>query len=132
MSGIEDRGLEPLLAQAHAEIETRHKKVLDSLLLGMSGVAAGRMFGYAAYYANRKLFACIYREGVGVKVPEEVADKLLSETHIVPFQPYGKPKMREWIQINRAKSSDYRKDMDIFRTAVAFVSQIQTTKRRSK
>lgn len=132
MSGIEDRDGEALQARAHVEIKARHKKVLDSLLLGMPGVAEGKMFGYAAYYVNRKLFACIYGEGVGIKVPEEVANKLLSEKHVVPFQPYGKPKMREWIQINRARSSDYRKDMDIFRTAVAFVSQVQTAKRRSK
>ena len=63
------------------------------------------------------LCICIYGEGVGVKVPEDVANKLLSEKHVVPFQPFGKPKMREWIQINRAKSADYRKDINIFRDA---------------
>ena len=113
-------------------VATDHKRILDSLLLSMPSVAEGKMFGYAAYYVNRKLFACIYGEGVGVEVPEEVANKLLTEKHVVPFQPFGKPKMREWIQINRPRSSDYRKDMDVFRAAVAFVSQIQATTRRNK
>ena len=115
-----------------SNVEPSPKAILDSLLLNMPCVAEGKMFGYAAYYVNGKLFACIYGEGVGVKVPEEVANKLLSEKHVVPFQPRGKPKMREWIQINRARSADYRKDIDIFRTSVEFVSQIQTTKRKKK
>lgn len=72
-----------------------HRAILDPLLLRIPGVAAGKMFGYPAYYVNKKLFACVYGEGVGVKVPEEVATKLLSKRHIVPFQPLGKPRMRE-------------------------------------
>ncbi|MBS3920825.1 MAG: hypothetical protein KG012_18285 [Deltaproteobacteria bacterium] len=90
------------------------------------------MFGYPAYYVDGKLFACIYGKGVGVKVSEELANKLLSEKHVVPFQPLGKPKMREWIQINHAKSADYGKDMSIFRTSVEFVRQLPTTKRKKK
>ena len=109
-----------------------HEAVLDSLLLKLPSVMEGKMFGYPAYYVNGKLFACIYGERVGLKVPEDVANKLLAEKHVVPFQPLGKPKMREWIQINRAKSADYLKDINIFRTSVDFVSQLQTTKRKKK
>lgn len=112
--------------------ESGHKAVLDSLLLNMPSVVEGTMFGYPAYYVNGKLFACIYGEGIGLKVPEEVANELLVEEHVVPFQPLGKPKMREWIQINRARSDDYRKDVDIFRTSVEFVSKLQTTKWKKK
>lgn len=110
--------------------ESSHKEVLDSLLLNMLGVVEGKMFGYPAYYINGKLFACIYGEGVGLKVPEETAKKLLSEEHVVPFQPLGKPKMREWIQINRTRSADYGKDINVLRTSVEFVSQLQATKRK--
>lgn len=112
--------------------ETGHKAVLDSLLLNMPSVVEGKMFGYPAYYVNGKLFACIYGEGVGVKVPEEVANKLLAEKHVVPFRPLGKPKMREWIQINRSRSVDYGKDINIFRISIEFVGQIQATKRKKK
>src|SRR3990170_2391798 len=91
-----------------------HKAALDSLLLTLRGVKAGKMFGYPAYYVNKKLFACVCGEGVGVKVPETLANELLSKRHINPFQPLGKPKMREWIQINRKKSADYGRDLHIF------------------
>lgn len=101
-----------------------HKIALDSLLLILPGVKAGKMFGYPAYYVNQKLFACVYGEGVGVKVPEALANELLSKQNIIPFQPLGKPRMREWIQINRMNSADYGKDLHIFMSAVAFVSNL--------
>lgn len=101
------------------------KAILDSLLLNMPGVAEGKMFGYAAYFVNGKLFACIYGDGVGIKVPEDVAKKLLSGKRAVPFRPLGKPKMREWIQINRAKPADHRKDLDILRASVEFVGRLR-------
>jgi hypothetical protein len=115
-----------------AMYEQKHKDVLDVILLGLPGVKPGKMFGYPAYYVEGKLFACIYGNGVGVKVPEEMANQLLSEKHVAPFQPFGKPQMREWIQINRASSADYEKDMSIFCTAVAFVSQTQSKNKKRK
>ena len=113
-------------------LESDRKTILDSLLLSIPGVVEGKMFGYSAYYVNGKLFACIYGDGVGVKVPEEVASSLLSEKHVVPFQPLGKPKMREWIQINRTRLADYQKDISIFHASVEFVSKMQNTKRKKK
>lgn len=113
-------------------VELNRKSALDTLLLNLPGVVEGKMFGYDAYYVNGKLFACIYGGGVGVKVPEEIASTLLSKKHIIPFQPLGKPKMREWIQINRARPADYRKDISIFSASVDFVSQIRTAKRNRK
>ena len=101
-----------------------HKKVLDAMLLHLPGVTAGKMFGYPAYYIHRKLFACLYGDGVGVKVPEDVAARLLSKEQVVPFQPMGRPKMREWVQINRATSEDYRFDQDTFLCAVEFVGTL--------
>jgi hypothetical protein len=67
----------------------------------------------------------VYDNGVGVKVPEETANSLLETAHVVPFQPMGKPKMREWVQINRASSADYRLDEDIFVRAVGFVDPLK-------
>ena len=66
--------------------------MLDVLLLGMPGVVEGKMFGYAAYYTKGKLFACVYGDGAGVKVPEDVASALLKEDYIIPFQPFGRKK----------------------------------------
>ena len=80
-----------------ANFNPKHKAVLDDLLLGHPAVRPGKMFGFPAYYAGRKLCICLSEEGVGVKIPEQTAVRLLKEDpQVVPFQPYGKRKMREW------------------------------------
>ena len=99
-----------------------HKEVLDTLLLQILGVVAGRMFGYPAYYVHGKLFACIYGEGVGIKVPEKVAGSLVGREGIVRFQPRGRKPMKEWIQINRKRSEDYRMDQEILKISIDYVS----------
>jgi hypothetical protein len=53
--------------------ETKHKEVLDAMLLGLPGVRAGKMFGYPAHHVDDQLFTCAYGPGVGVKVPEDFA-----------------------------------------------------------
>ena len=82
------------------------------------------MCGYPAYYINKKLVACIYENGVGVKVPEGTANELIGKKGIVHFQPMGRVKMREWIQINRDNPEDYLKDIDIFKTSMDFVASL--------
>jgi hypothetical protein len=100
------------------------KSTIDSILLKNSSVIPGKMYGYPAYYINRKLVACIYEEGVGIKVPEDVANKLIGKKGIVQFQPLGRTKMKEWIQINRENPEDYFKDIEIFETSTSFVASL--------
>ena len=99
-----------------------HKVVLDSVLLQIPGVVAGTMFGYPAYYINKKLFACLYEEGVGIKVPAEVAESLVGKKGIIRFQPKGRKPMKEWIQVNHKYSEDYRKDEEILKISVEYVA----------
>jgi hypothetical protein len=100
----------------------QHREILDSFLLKIPGVVPGKMFGYPAYYMGKKLFACLYEEGVGIKVPEALASELNGKEGILHFQPMGRAKMREWIQINRKDSKEYLKDQDIFDSSIEFVS----------
>jgi len=101
---------------------SEHKKVLDDLLLDHPDVHPGKMFGYPAYYVGRKLCICLYEQGVGIKLPEQAARRLLeNDLNVVPFQPLGKPKMREWIQINLSCSEDYRQYMPIFEESIQYL-----------
>jgi hypothetical protein len=99
-------------------------KAVDSILLENAGVVPGKMFGYPAYYINNRLFACVYEDGVGIKVPEDVANDLIGEKGIVHFQPMGRAKMREWIQVNRENPEEYLRDAEIFETSVNFVGSL--------
>jgi hypothetical protein len=101
---------------------SEHKAVLDDLLLGHPNVRSGKMFGFPAYYAGKKLCICLYEQGVGVKLPERSVTKLLAvDQNVVPFQPLGRPKMREWIQINLSDSEDYRQYQSVFDESIRHV-----------
>ena len=99
-----------------------HKAVLDDVLLGHPLVQPGKMFGFPAYYADGKLCICLYGQGVGVKLPEQLAAKLLqTDPNVVPFQPMGRRKMREWVQINLIRSEDYTRYIPLFDEAIRHV-----------
>ncbi|MBN1190986.1 MAG: hypothetical protein JXA46_14620 [Dehalococcoidales bacterium] len=100
------------------------KQVVDSILLKNPSVVPGKMFGYPAYYINKKLFACIYENGAGLKVPADAVDQLVGKKGIVHFQPLGRAKMKEWIQINRENPEDCFNDIDIFETSMSFVASL--------
>ena len=86
------------------------------------------MFGYPAYYAGKKLAVCLYEQGVGIKLPAASVEKLLqTNPNAIPFQPLGKPKMREWVQINLDRSEDYRQYAAVFEESIQFVSAIQSS-----
>lgn len=101
-----------------------HQKVLDTLLLHLPGVTPGKMFGYPAYYVRKKLFACVYGEGIGIKLPQALADELLEQGRAIPFQPMGRPRMREWVQINRVASDDYEQDLEVLKSSVRHVGAL--------
>jgi hypothetical protein len=101
---------------------SEHKTVLDDLLLDHPDVRPGKMFGFPAYYVGKKLCICVYEQGVGVKLPEGSAKKLLeSDRNVVPSKPLGKPKMREWIQINLSRSEDYRHYKSVFDESIHYL-----------
>lgn len=103
-----------------------HKAVLDEMLLEHPLVRSGKMFGFPAYYAGKKLAICLYEQGVGMKLPEATVKRLLAEDgNATPFQPYGKSKMREWVQINCADSGNYREYQAIFEEAIDYVLELQ-------
>ena len=110
-----------LMEHIVADFNSEHKAVLDDLLLGHPLVRPGKMFGFPAYYAGKKLCICLYEQGVGIKLPEQSAAKLLeADRNIVPFRPMSKPKMREWVQINLSRSEDYRQYKSVFDESIRY------------
>lgn len=112
------------MAKAKVSYNPDHKQVLDDILLGIPGVTAGSMFGFPAYFVGKKLFACVSGDGVGVKVATPLAEELVTRLDVIPFQPYGKPRMKNWVQVNRSRSEDYAGDAPVFRASVAYVSHL--------
>jgi hypothetical protein len=98
------------------------RALLDALLLPLPGVVAGTLFGVPAYSVRRKVFACLYGGAVAVKVPESLARSLAGQSQIAPFQPMGRPRMREWVEIRRATPEAYRQDAQTLRAAYDHVA----------
>ncbi len=111
------------------EYNDRHKRVLDGLLLGLPGVRAGRMFGFPGYYADGKLFACVYGPGVALKLPPGRAEKLVGRPGIGPFAPLGR-KMKAWVMIERRRSGDLRRLERLFVESAAYVTGARVSGRR--
>jgi TfoX/Sxy family transcriptional regulator of competence genes len=115
---------------AWGDFNAKHKEVLDSMLLEIPGVKAGKMFGFPGYYINGKLFACVYDKGVSLKVPKEVREKLLGEKDVEPFVPMENRPMKEWVLITKKNSKDYLKYEDTFISAVEYVLSMQKKRER--
>ncbi|MBN2204015.1 MAG: hypothetical protein JW767_03230 [Thermoleophilia bacterium] len=107
---------------SESKYDERHKTVLDEIVLDDARVRPGRMFGYPAYYAGRRLAICLYEQGVGVKLPEKTAARLLeSDANVTAFQPMGRRRMREWVQIDLDRSEDYRQYASVFNESIGHV-----------
>jgi len=104
------------------------KTALDDMLLAIPGVKGRKMFGLPSYTIEGKVFACNYREGATVKLPDDAAADLLKREDVIPFEPFdsGK-KMREWVQINRSRAEDYHQDEGIFLQALEYVLELAQT-----
>jgi hypothetical protein len=106
----------------HNPVDLSHKQALDAILLKLAGVEAAEMTGLPAYFVGKKMFACICNGGVGIRLPAaEAANLQFSRDDVVPFQPKGRQSTREWIQIDHEDSADYAKDLEIFKSSIAFV-----------
>jgi hypothetical protein len=103
-----------------------HKAVLDEILLDDPRVKTGKMFGFPAYYAGRKLAICLYENGVGVKLQADKAVSLIKEDeNVIPFQPLRRQKMKEWVQINLTDSEAYRNYQEILYESLDFVFSLK-------
>jgi len=104
--------------------ETSRKAVIDSVLLKLPGVVAKKINKLDAYFVSDRMFACIDREGLGLRLPVATVTELqFSRGDVVPFQPgnLSAGATREWVQINRPDAADYEKDLELIRTSMDFV-----------
>jgi len=104
-------------------------EILSRVLSQRPDVVPGMMFGFPAFYTAGKLFACVYGEGVGLKLPQDRVRQLEGKPGITPFQPYGKSRMREWIHIRRDPASTLAKDASLLEASITFVGRAAASSR---
>jgi len=86
------------------------------------GVRRGAMFGCPAVYVGKKLAVCVYGAALGLKLPESLALAATTAGRARPFQPYGKPAMREWIEIAPIQR-DLAPCLDLIQAALDYAAQ---------
>jgi len=80
----------------------------------------GSMFGWPAAYVGKKLAFCVKDDKVGIKVSEDVATQLINSGTAIPFRPYGKPPMREWVEMTI--SGDVSRMIPVLTASVDFLA----------
>lgn len=84
-------------------------------------IRQGRMFGCPALYVGRKMALCVYEDTIGMRVPEDVAMRAKASDRAVPFTPYGKKPMREWIALSAPE--DLSGFHDLLKAALHFADK---------
>ncbi len=77
------------------------KQLFDALLAAARtidpAIRGGYMFGCPAIFYGHKMAACVFGDKISLKLPAALADATLASGRAVPFAPYGRAVMREWI-----------------------------------
>jgi len=63
-----------------------------------------------------------------LRTASSVSRLLESDPNAIPFQPLGKPKMREWVQINLDDSEAYVQYKAVFHESIRYVHEQQNEK----
>ena len=71
------------------------------------------------------MFACVFEDGIAVKIPETEVKRLLEKEGFKPFNPLCRAVMREWICLERKDNFDYLRDQNTFELSIDFVSKIK-------
>jgi hypothetical protein len=110
-----------------AKYKVEHKAVLDDLLLTLPGVSAGVVFGLPCYKVSTGVFATLYDDGVGIKLPAARVRELLEKPDFVPFQPFGRNRGKEFVQLNHDNPEDYPHDLALFEESMQYVLASSST-----
>jgi TfoX/Sxy family transcriptional regulator of competence genes len=96
---------------------------VTSLLDGRPEATPRQMFGHPGFAVGGKMFACLYDDGVAVKLPEATAQAAITRPDVEAFRPYGKS-MREWVLIAHDDLAAYAGDIDLFEAAIEYVADV--------
>lgn len=101
------------------------KAKVDSLLLDRPCGTEGHMFGYPAYYVNKKLAICHYGEGIALKLPAEEATALKeSDPACNAFCPMGKSMGRHWVILYPENSNKILEYAQVLRASVSYLKKV--------
>ncbi len=103
------------------------RTLLDTLVAHMRtvepGIRVGVMFGCPAAFVGRRMAFCIYGQGIGAKLPQADAARLIASGEATAFRPFGRPAMKEWIEL-RTEPSEALRVAPILTLAVRYAREL--------
>ncbi len=106
--------------------KTAHAKndlatILSSMLEGWPGVNVKKSANRLSFQIGEKVFAFTQKDGVVLKLPQEKIKALVDKKKAF-FLVMGKREMKEWAVIEHKEPKEYKKNLKLFKAAMAFVS----------
>ena len=95
--------------------------VLSKMLKDLPHVSIKEHFSHSSFLVGKKVFAFMRNDGVAMKLPKEKIRELIENRNASPLV-MGKRTMKEWVVIEHIDPNAYRKDIELFKEAIAFVS----------
>ena len=88
---------------------------------GQRGVTQGTMFGVPAFLVDGRVFACVWDDGVGLRLPTEAAQTVVGLQGLESFTPFGRSPMRGWIQRDCIDAPEFTATRKLCDAACAYV-----------
>ncbi|HLI86637.1 MAG TPA: hypothetical protein VKV17_22210 [Bryobacteraceae bacterium] len=100
-----------------------NRALFDALVMQIRadepGIRIGVMFGCPAAFVGRRMAFCVYGEGIGAKLPQAEAARLIASGQATAFRPFDRPAMKEWVEL-RVKPGEALKIVPILAAAVRY------------
>lgn len=95
--------------------------VICSLAKDLPEVTIGKHINHTNFLVGKKVFGFIRKDGLALKLPKDKIEKLLDGITVSRLV-MGKKEMKEWIVISHKNPEDYKKDKELFKESLVFVS----------
>jgi hypothetical protein len=76
---------------------------------GQPGIAQAKMFGSAGLRSNGKVFACLFKDKLVVKLPMERVESLVAAGTGARFDPGMGRQMKEWVELPPTNADEWRR-----------------------
>jgi hypothetical protein len=115
--------LEPLPRKVEKAARTQKSlaSVLSAMLEGLPGVNVKKSANRVSFMIGKKVFAFTLKQGAVLKLPQARIQALVDKK-AASFLVMGKREMKEWAVIEHEEPQEYKKDLKLFKEAIALVS----------
>lgn len=109
---------------AKARYSEEIKAVLDDLLLNHPEIEASKVFGLACYKFNGTIFATLYADEVGIKLPEDRVTNLLNQEGYKSFMPFRRNRGKQFVAISYEDVQQFSQHEDLLLESAHYVASL--------